>query len=1148
MVSLRLRQAGKITAVCGLIGVLALILALQRPAGSSGRAATKAEGSPRTTSTEFRRRLPVSTAMPAASAPQAFAFADPQQMPAWTVKFGAEFWRRPSRPSSANRTLSLPVTGAEIVDAVERVSHAFQVDSASGRTVLSSGGYRVELCREGMRFKERRLTAPGEEESALTFETKSISRASGPGGTISASSWVVTGNTAQRLLAPAMGLVEHYEARAEGILATWILPQRAAPAGDILIELSVSGSERVTAAGRGAVFSSQDSKARLALGPPTVVDSSGRAWPLTLEVAHASVGIRVPESILAQAAYPLAVDPLIVPSFELDVAIKGPSLSTQASPAIAANSSGFLIVWTQGKGDGTEPAILGARLDAQRRLLNPYGILLSSAVGEQTVCAAAALEEGFLAVWSAPRSGSATDWDLIGTRVDNTGALLDSNPIAICALSSSVQNSPAAAANGDNYLVVWRDTRQTGIYGTLVTPDGRVSVTNGFPVSGAANDQYTPAAAALGTNYLVVWQDYRRATSPQYHSDIYGTRVTGNGVVLDPSGLAVCSRTNSQFSPAVAASGTNWLVAWEDYDPAGNDILATRVSETGTLLDADAIVVVHAGNAQAYPSLAGGADFLALWQDYRQTSTNDYAGLIWANRIREDGAVQIREGFPVSYGSGHQWRPKGATYGDSALIAWQDSARYAASTLAEIRAAPLDLATNAVFPDFLVSGAVNAELSPAVAASGTNILAVWSDTRNSETTGRDIYGVRFTAEGSLRDLAAIPICLASNRQAEPVLAGNATHFLVAWADWRNTPVHSSHADIIGTLVDPSGAVLQPQGIAICTATNDQRSPAITLLGDNFFLVWQDPRRSSAGTTMDIFGARVTREGTVPDPAGIAVSVSNGNQSGPVIAATAGQALVVWSDTRSGATAADIYGTRISADGEVLDTNGFAICTASLVQTNPAVGSDGHRYLAAWADGRAGAAARFDIYATFIDTSARPQPTNGFPVRVGPAHQNGPTIAFNGADYLITWGDAQPGSTNLFDILGQGITQRGESWPGGAVPLKSGLLTPYETTITSLADGRFVLASEALMYASTRVTAQAIDLQSFSWFASPVVSNDHFVVEFRGHPGQQYRLETSSNLKDWQELRTIILTNRVNTLSEPVSATDQAKFYRAIPLP
>jgi len=100
-----------------------------------------------------------------------------------------------------------------------------------------------------------------------------------------------------------------------------------------------------------------------------------------------------------------------------------------------------------------------------------------------------------------------------------------------------------------------------------------------------------------------------------------------------------------------------------------------------------------------------------------------------------------------------------------------------------------------------------------------------------------------------------------------------------------------------------------------------------------------------------------------------------------------------------------------------------------------------------------------------------------------------------------------------------------------MPLKSGLLTPYETTITSLADGRFVLAGEALMYASTRVTAQAIDLQSVSWFASPAVSNGHFVVEFHGHPGQQYQLETSSDLKNWQELRTIILTNRVNTLSD-----------------
>jgi len=116
--------------------------------------------------------------------------------------------------------------------------------------------------------------------------------------------------------------------------------------------------------------------------------------------------------------------------------------------------------------------------------------------------------------------------------------------------------------------------------------------------------------------------------------------------------------------------------------------------------------------------------------------------------------------------------------------------------------------------------------------------------------------------------------------------------------------------------------------------------------------------------LDVFGARVTGNGTVLDPSGVAVSISSGNQAVPAVAAAAGQALVVWSDTRSGATAADIYGTRIDVEGEVLDTNGFPICTASLVQTNPAIASDGHRYLAAWADGRAGAAARFDIYATF----------------------------------------------------------------------------------------------------------------------------------------------------------------------------------------
>src|ERR1035441_5073931 len=151
-------------------------------------------------------------------------------------------------------------------------------------------------------------------------------------------------------------------------------------------------------------------------------------------------------------------------------------------------------------------------------------------------------------------------------------------------MAGTVQSSPAVAGNGDNYLVVWRDSRSTGIYGSVVAADATVSPTNGFPICVAANDQYTPAVAALGTNYLVVWQDYRNG-SLNYHSDIYAARVTGNGILLDANGIAVCTGTNSNYHPTVASNGTNFLVVWEGYDVGGNDILGARVGPNGLVLD-----------------------------------------------------------------------------------------------------------------------------------------------------------------------------------------------------------------------------------------------------------------------------------------------------------------------------------------------------------------------------------------------------------------------------------------------------------------------------------------------------------------------------------------------------------------------------------
>ena len=57
------------------------------------------------------------------------------------------------------------------------------------------------------------------------------------------------------------------------------------------------------------------------------------------------------------------------------------------------------------------------------------------------------------------------------------------------------------------------------------------------------------------------WRDYRSGLS----WDIYGARVSPDGAVLDPDGIAICAAANAQWSPAVAWNGSQFLVVWRDF-------------------------------------------------------------------------------------------------------------------------------------------------------------------------------------------------------------------------------------------------------------------------------------------------------------------------------------------------------------------------------------------------------------------------------------------------------------------------------------------------------------------------------------------------------------------------------------------------------
>ncbi len=128
-------------------------------------------------------------------------------------------------------------------------------------------------------------------------------------------------------------------------------------------------------------------------------------------------------------------------------------------------------------------------------------------------------------------------------------------------------------------------------------------------------------------------------------------------------------------------------------------------------------------------------------------------------------------------------------------------------------------------------------------------------------------------------------------------------------------------DIYCARVDASGTVLDPDGILLCGANNFQKRPAVASNGTDFFVVWHDLR---SDTDWDIYGARISSDGTVIDPNGFPVSAKRtSNQCYPDVVYAGGSYHVVWLDARH-MPEYRIYGTRVSPDGAVLDTNGTEI--------------------------------------------------------------------------------------------------------------------------------------------------------------------------------------------------------------------------------
>ena len=165
--------------------------------------------------------------------------------------------------------------------------------------------------------------------------------------------------------------------------------------------------------------------------------------------------------------------------------------------------------------------------------------------------------------------------------MSSAGGVLDPSGVAISA-ATGFQGEPSIASDGTSYLVTAEDQRlgTRDIVATLVSAGGTVLNTG---VSLGAEDDEDPAVASNGSGFLAGWTRTE---------NIVGGRVSSAGAALDSTPFTISKSANSQFAPAVAFDGTNYLVVWED--SRAPFLYGARVTPRGTMLDGSGFVISSA--------------------------------------------------------------------------------------------------------------------------------------------------------------------------------------------------------------------------------------------------------------------------------------------------------------------------------------------------------------------------------------------------------------------------------------------------------------------------------------------------------------------------------------------------------------------------
>ena len=380
--------------------------------------------------------------------------------------------------------------------------------------------------------------------------------------------------------------------------------------------------------------------------------------------------------------------------------------------------------------------------------------------------------------------------------------------------------------------------------------------------------------------------------------------------------------SGDQSAPDVARAGGTSLVVWQDgrdSPTTGTDIYAARVSSTGALLDPGGVPVCAVNGPQEFPKVASdGTGFLVVWQD---DMDGDNIWQVRAARVTTDGGMPDGAGVVVAVGSLKTPYPDVAWAGTHYLVAWHHSPDGVELDLHVARVGADGVLIDSV--PVVADDAAGSQDSASLAHGATQTLLAYRDPAG----GTYIKALFVQADGT----PSVPFLIANapGTQKSPAVAFGGGLFLVAWEDYRD----GASPDIYAARVQPDGTVIESGAtphIAVSVSFGaSAKAPSLAFDGGAFVAAWEDDRNVATG--YDVCSARVMIDGTVVDPGGAPLLVTDGDQVSVAVATGASNAVFVWADHRNPSPMpADVF-------AQLAITNEAPTASASFTPPTPAEG-------------------------------------------------------------------------------------------------------------------------------------------------------------------------------------------------------------------